>query len=67
MNFVVVKENMVRGDLSIPYFFYVLTNILPVILGSLLVTYVEPVAAGSGEYCLETLNFLRDAKLYLIF
>lgn len=37
-----------HGDLSIPYFFYVLTNILPVIVGSILVTYVEPVAAGSG-------------------
>lgn len=31
-----------------PYVFYVLTNIVPVILGSMLVTYVEPVASGSG-------------------
>lgn len=37
-----------HGDLVIPYIFYVLTNIIPVILGSVLVTYVEPVAAGSG-------------------
>jgi chloride channel 7 len=43
-----VKENTSHGDLSIPYIFYVLTNILPVIVGSMLVTYVEPVAAGSG-------------------
>lgn len=44
-----VKENIVHGDLVLPYIFYVLTNILPVILGSVLVTYVEPVAAGSGK------------------
>lgn len=39
-----------HGDLVLPYIFYVLTNILPVIAGSVLVTYVEPVAAGSGIY-----------------
>lgn len=44
-----MKENIVHGDLVLPYIFYVLTNILPVILGSVLVTYVEPVAAGSGK------------------
>lgn len=31
-----------------PYVFYILMNIVPVVIGSLLVTYVEPVAAGSG-------------------
>lgn len=46
INFLAVKENTVQGDLSVPYFFYVLTNILPVIVGSVLVTYVEPVAGA---------------------
>lgn len=40
MNFLAVKENVVRGDLSIPYCFYVLTNILPVIVGSVLVSII---------------------------
>lgn len=41
------------GDLVMPYIFYVMMNILPVIVGSVLVTYVEPVAAGSGTRILE--------------
>ncbi|CRL03045.1 CLUMA_CG016418, isoform A [Clunio marinus] len=43
-----VKENIAHGDLVMPYIFHVILNILPVIIGSVLVTYVEPVAAGSG-------------------
>lgn len=43
-----MKENIIHGDLVLPYIYYVLTNIFPVVLGSMLVTYVEPVAAGSG-------------------
>lgn len=43
-----MKENIHHGNLVVPYIYYVLTNIFPVILGSMLVTYVEPVAAGSG-------------------
>jgi len=43
-----VKENIVHGDLVMPYIAYVLTNIIPVIIGAMLVTYIEPVAAGSG-------------------
>ncbi len=39
---------MIYGDLVIPYIFYTLMNVIPVIMGSILVTYVEPVAAGSG-------------------
>ena len=31
-----------------PYVYYVIMNALPVMIGSLLVTYVEPVATGSG-------------------
>lgn len=50
ISFSAVKQNIVHGDLVLPYIFYVLTNILPVIAGSVLVTYVEPVAAGSGIY-----------------
>lgn len=32
----------------IPYLKYVLTNIVPVAVGATLVTYIEPIAAGSG-------------------
>ncbi|KAL7051504.1 hypothetical protein ACKWTF_004484 [Chironomus riparius] len=31
-----------------PYVYYVIMNALPVMIGSLLVTYIEPVATGSG-------------------
>lgn len=31
-----------------PYIFYVVSNALPILVGSMLVTYVEPVATGSG-------------------
>jgi chloride channel 7 len=44
----VVNENIINGDLSIPFMLWMLLNIIPVVIGSLLVTYVEPVAAGSG-------------------
>lgn len=43
-----VDENVIGGDLSIPYMYWVLTNIVPVIIGATLVAYIEPVAAGSG-------------------
>lgn len=39
---------MVLGQLWIPLLFWVGTNVGPVLIGSALVTYVEPVAAGSG-------------------
>lgn len=35
-------------NLSIPYFFWVFTNVCFVSIGALMVTYIEPVAAGSG-------------------
>lgn len=35
-------------NLSIPFFYWILTNVIPVAFGSILVTYLEPVAAGSG-------------------
>ncbi|XP_055619852.1 H(+)/Cl(-) exchange transporter 7 isoform X2 [Toxorhynchites rutilus septentrionalis] len=43
-----VDENVLTGDLSIPYLYWVLTNVVPVAIGATLVAYVEPVAAGSG-------------------
>lgn len=35
-------------NLSIPFLWWIVTNIVPVAFGSILVTYIEPVAAGSG-------------------
>uniref|UniRef100_A0A2M4A177 Chloride channel protein n=1 Tax=Anopheles triannulatus TaxID=58253 RepID=A0A2M4A177_9DIPT len=43
-----VDHNVIHGDLSIPYLYWALTNLVPVVIGSTLVAYVEPVAAGSG-------------------
>lgn len=43
-----VDQNVLIGDLVVPYLFYMLTNIVPVAMGSILVTYAEPVASGSG-------------------
>uniref|UniRef100_A0A182XYX6 Chloride channel protein n=1 Tax=Anopheles stephensi TaxID=30069 RepID=A0A182XYX6_ANOST len=43
-----VDENVLRGDLSIPYLYWSLLNLVPVVIGATLVAYVEPVAAGSG-------------------
>ncbi|KAG4067704.1 hypothetical protein HA402_005476 [Bradysia odoriphaga] len=43
-----VDYNILSGDLYAPYLFYVLTNIIPATFGSILVAYVEPIAAGSG-------------------
>lgn len=37
-----------EGKLYIPYFYWVLYNVIPVLIGSVLVAYVEPIAAGSG-------------------
>lgn len=43
-----VDDNITHGDLYIPYLFWILTSIVPVAIGSSLVTYLEPTAAGSG-------------------
>lgn len=50
-----------------PYIFYILTNIVPVMFGAILVTYVEPVAAGSGKICSKLLNgiALKSLNLFL--
>ncbi|XP_020283006.1 H(+)/Cl(-) exchange transporter 7 [Pseudomyrmex gracilis] len=43
-----VDQCVVEGCLWLPYFIWVLLNIGPVLIGAILVAYVEPVAAGSG-------------------
>ncbi|KAH0814874.1 hypothetical protein GEV33_007918 [Tenebrio molitor] len=43
-----VDTYVTEGKLHIPYFLWVLYNVVPVLIGSALVAYVEPVAAGSG-------------------
>ncbi|XP_063917267.1 H(+)/Cl(-) exchange transporter 7 [Zophobas morio] len=43
-----VDEYVIEGRLHIPYFLWVLFNVVPVLIGSALVAYVEPIAAGSG-------------------
>ncbi|XP_018323894.1 H(+)/Cl(-) exchange transporter 7 isoform X1 [Agrilus planipennis] len=44
-----VDKYITQGNkLYIPYFLYVLFNIIPVAIGATLVAYVEPIAAGSG-------------------
>lgn len=37
-----------KGKLYIPFMLWVAFNVIPVFIGSTLVSYVEPVAAGSG-------------------
>ncbi|CAG9817829.1 unnamed protein product [Phaedon cochleariae] len=43
-----VDKYVVEGKLYIPFGLWALYNTVPVLIGSLLVTYVEPIAAGSG-------------------
>lgn len=38
----------IQGDLAIPYLYWILLSVIPVGLGSILVTYIEPITAGSG-------------------
>lgn len=39
---------MVEGCIWLPYVMWLLLNIVPVLIGAILVSYIEPVAAGSG-------------------
>lgn len=39
---------MILGQLYVPYFLWTILNVIPVFIGSVLVAYLEPVAAGSG-------------------
>lgn len=43
-----VDNYVTQGKLFIPYFMWIASNIVPVLIGSILVAYVEPIAAGSG-------------------
>ncbi|EDV56287.1 uncharacterized protein Dere_GG20318 [Drosophila erecta] len=48
-----VKKNVplsdvTDGDLLIPYLYWLLFSILPVAFGAAMVTYIEPITAGSG-------------------
>lgn len=43
-----MDEYVVLGELYIPYLLWTVCNLVPVLIGSVLVAYVEPVAAGSG-------------------
>lgn len=43
-----VDKYVTKGKLFIPYGMWILYNVVPVLIGSLLVTYGEPIAAGSG-------------------
>ncbi|KAF5271224.1 hypothetical protein FQA39_LY08231 [Lamprigera yunnana] len=43
-----VDKYIIVGKLYIPYFLYILYNVVPVFIGATLVAFVEPVAAGSG-------------------
>uniref|UniRef100_A0A1A9WNW2 Chloride channel protein n=1 Tax=Glossina brevipalpis TaxID=37001 RepID=A0A1A9WNW2_9MUSC len=36
------------GDLVLPYLYWLILSIIPVTLGAFMVTYIEPVTAGSG-------------------
>ncbi|XP_018570923.1 H(+)/Cl(-) exchange transporter 7 [Anoplophora glabripennis] len=43
-----VDKYITQGKLYVPYALWILYNITPVFIGSVLVAYVEPIAAGSG-------------------
>ncbi|KAJ8923258.1 hypothetical protein NQ315_001814 [Exocentrus adspersus] len=43
-----VDKYVTQGRLHIPYALWTLYNVIPVLIGSILVAYVEPIAAGSG-------------------
>lgn len=39
---------MVNNCLWLPYLLWLTSNLIPVLIGAILVSYIEPVAAGSG-------------------
>ncbi|KAL3272452.1 hypothetical protein HHI36_013932 [Cryptolaemus montrouzieri] len=43
-----VDKYVVEGKLYIPFLIWVVFNVVPVFIGSTLVSYVEPIAGGSG-------------------
>ncbi|XP_030557722.1 H(+)/Cl(-) exchange transporter 7 [Drosophila novamexicana] len=43
-----VPVNESTGDLALPFFWWLLFSIVPVAIGAGMVTYIEPITAGSG-------------------
>ncbi|KAL1498027.1 hypothetical protein ABEB36_008889 [Hypothenemus hampei] len=66
-----VDKYVIEGSLYIPYFLWVVFNVIPVLIGSVLVAYVEPIAAGSGipqvKCYLNGINIPRVARIKTLF
>ncbi|CAG9773741.1 unnamed protein product [Ceutorhynchus assimilis] len=66
-----VDEYVTQGSLYIPYFYWVLFNVVPVGIGSFLVAYLEPIAAGSGipqvKCYLNGINIPRVVRIKTLF
>ncbi|XP_055385312.1 H(+)/Cl(-) exchange transporter 7 [Condylostylus longicornis] len=43
-----VDSNILAGNLTVPYIYWLLSSIIPVMIGAAAVTYIEPITAGSG-------------------
>lgn len=43
-----MDECIIENCLWVPYIIWLVSNIVPVVIGAILVSYIEPVAAGSG-------------------
>ncbi|KAJ8979965.1 hypothetical protein NQ317_013713 [Molorchus minor] len=43
-----VDKYVTQGKLYVPYMLWIFSNVVPVLIGSILVAYLEPIAAGSG-------------------
>jgi chloride channel 7 len=56
----VVNKNIVNGDLIIPYLYWIVLNVIPVTIGSILVTYIEVKrkVVGMFSHKLKKKNFL---------
>ncbi|SPP74226.1 H(+)/Cl(-) exchange transporter 7 [Drosophila guanche] len=44
----VPKSDITGGDLVVPFLYWILLSVLPVAFGAAMVTYIEPITAGSG-------------------
>lgn len=43
-----VDKCVIEGCIWVPYMMWLVLNVVPVLIGAILVSYIEPVAAGSG-------------------
>lgn len=43
-----MDQCVVENCLWLPYILWLILNLVPILIGTLLVSYVEPIAAGSG-------------------